>query len=355
LYRSTHGDTLVPVAYSDNPQLGNWVDNQRQLYRMRLEAEDLGRTNETNKYPRERITDERIEKLNSIGLWKPYDHAWNIRYEELKEYMAEHGHSYVPQGYSPNAELGSWVNTQRRTYKVRQQGGSQYTMNDGVTRSEVIMSEDRQKKLEEIGFSWNVFEDVWFQRLEELKAYKMSNGDTLVPKIYPANKSLGRWVDKQRLDYKRYMDKKKVEEKWGGKEVLDNGIKDEIKRLQRLSTGMTEERIRLLEEEDFVWDVRDRTWELRFEEVCRFVALNGHGAVSERSPYTPLGGWAANQRRNYRIHQSGQRQTTLTEERIERLNAIGFAWELPRGGAGRATKHIPTEQEQPDTDTKSEI
>ena len=42
-YRAVHGDTLVPATYPDNPQLGNFVDNSRQVYRMRLEFEESGK------------------------------------------------------------------------------------------------------------------------------------------------------------------------------------------------------------------------------------------------------------------------------------------------------------------------
>ena len=41
LNKAVHGNTLVPATYPDNQQLGNWVDNQRQAYRMRLESEEF--------------------------------------------------------------------------------------------------------------------------------------------------------------------------------------------------------------------------------------------------------------------------------------------------------------------------
>ncbi|KAL3767079.1 hypothetical protein ACHAW5_005639 [Stephanodiscus triporus] len=38
---------------------------------------------------------------------------------------------------------------------------------------------------------------MWLERLNELKAYKLHHGDTLVPQRYPANPSLGLWVKTQ--------------------------------------------------------------------------------------------------------------------------------------------------------------
>ena len=118
-YKEIHGDTLVPATYPINPQLGNWVDNQRQAYRMRLQAGE-SKDDNCDTY----ISDERIEKLNSIDfVWNLYDHTWNIRYTELKQYVAEHGNSVVPWNYTNNEALGLWVRKQRRNYKVTQMGG----------------------------------------------------------------------------------------------------------------------------------------------------------------------------------------------------------------------------------------
>ena len=48
-----------------------------------------------------------------------------------------------------------------------------------------------------------------------------------------------------------------LEEKWRDVEVLDDEVKKEKKRLDRLACGMNNTRIELLEAEGFIWDVRD--------------------------------------------------------------------------------------------------
>jgi len=126
-----------------------------------------------------------------------YEHIWNVRYEELKAYIAEHGNSLVPYEYSQNEALGIWVAKQRRMFKIRQQGERTYELHDGTVLSEVILSEERSKKLNDVGFVWDVHEAQWLERLEELTVYRLNHGDTLVPKQHPL---LGRWVDKQRFD-----------------------------------------------------------------------------------------------------------------------------------------------------------
>lgn len=320
-YVAVNGDTLVPRTYPDNQQLGSWVDNQRQAYRMRLEAEELGgkkRDNtDGNECSARDAADERVEKLNSIGfVWNLYDRTWNMRYEELKEYVAEHGDSLVPWNYTENESLGLWVVKQRRNFKVRQLG---------VDSREAILSNERIHKLDEIGFIWDVFEAQWFERLQELKAYKQNHGDTLVPKNAGL---LGRWVNTQREEYTRYQKiKEMMKEKWRDVEVLDDKAREEKERFIRRGTGMTEKRIELLDAEDFVWDVHAHVWELRFQELKNFVALTVHAVIQERKggTYDPLARWASAQRQNYRKHQSGE-HTTLTEEKIQKLNSIGFVW-----------------------------
>ncbi|KAL7515582.1 hypothetical protein ACHAWX_000819 [Stephanocyclus meneghinianus] len=85
-FKAQHGHTLVPATYPENPQLGNWVDNNRQAYRMRFEAEKNFNDEQDvvagSKKHIVMMTDEKIEALESVGfVWNVLDHAWNTRYE----------------------------------------------------------------------------------------------------------------------------------------------------------------------------------------------------------------------------------------------------------------------------------
>jgi len=322
-YRAVHGDTLVPATYHDNPQLGNFVDNSRQVYRMRLECEESGKIPDRGYHVM--MSDERIEKLNSIGfVWNLFEHSWNTKYEELKLYAAKHGHCLVPWQCKENFQLSLWVSKQRRNYQVRKQEESKGAKPNDY---EVVLSDERIRKLEDINFVFEVLEEQWYERYEELKTYITNNGDSLVPKEYTQkNILLGRWVDKQRLDHKRFMDRKILEEKWKDIEVSDEEIRKEIERANSLATGMTEERLQLLEEVDFVWNARDYKWNRSYLELCEFVQLNGHAHVREKVN-GPLARWVVVQRMNYKKLQNGDR-SPLTEERIEKLESVGFIWQV---------------------------
>ena len=90
---------------------------------------------------------------------------------------------------------------------------------------------------------------------------------------------------------------------------------------------MTEERIHLLDSEDFIWDPFEYNWQMKYEELCEWIAFNGHGGIRRgKQNYSPLQGWAEHQRQLYKKYRNGEK-TSLTEERIEKLNAVGFVFQ----------------------------
>ena len=285
--------------------------------------------------------------LESIGfVWSALDKAWNIRYEgkityffgilslylrlsqqtqmqfiqttlELLQYKKENGNALVPHIYPQNEQLGMWVHKQRRNYKVYKQ---QLNNKLNVETTDTSLSHERVHKLNQAGFVWDVHEAQWLERYEELKQYRKDYGDTFVPRSYT---TLGKWVEKQRADYKKYMAKKKAEE---GENLLHDLDEGETKTIRKYQTAMNEERIRLLESEDFVWDPFEYAWQMKFEELCEWIALNGHGAIRRgKNTYSPLEGWADHQRTLYKKYLNGEK-TSLTEERIEKLQRVGFVF-----------------------------
>ena len=121
-YKRVHGNCNVPRHYKANKQLGGWVSKQR--------------TKE------ETMSEERRKRLNSIGfVWKVQNidisDLWKVRFQQLVDYKQVHRDCNVPQRYKPNPQLGTWVNTQRRT-------------------KEETMIEEKQKILDSIGFVWRL-------------------------------------------------------------------------------------------------------------------------------------------------------------------------------------------------------
>jgi hypothetical protein len=99
-----------------------------------------------------------VESTSSINSGD----GWQIRFEELKEYKTKFGNCDVPQKYSPNQRLGSWVNKQRNEYNNREAGKKSQ------------MTNYRIDQLNGIDFRWAEpkGQKLWEKRYNELKEYK---------------------------------------------------------------------------------------------------------------------------------------------------------------------------------------
>jgi hypothetical protein len=64
------------------------------------------------------------------------------------------------------------------------------------------MTEDRMKKLNKLGFIWDMYEAAWTERYEELVKYKGKYGDCIVPMLHTEYPKLGEWVSTQRKLYR---------------------------------------------------------------------------------------------------------------------------------------------------------
>jgi hypothetical protein len=83
---------------------------------------------------------------------------------------------------------------------------------------------------------------------------------------------------------------------------------------------LPEDHIQRLESLGFVWRRFDAAWDEMYQRLMRYKFEYGTCRVSQRSREDPqLGDWVARQR--YR-----RKKGLLSEERIQRLDEIGFGW-----------------------------
>jgi hypothetical protein len=409
-YKKTHGDCLVPSRYEANLKLGKWVETQRYEYTKLKRAEaglpvEKSQEEKSDGKPRPtnaRLTEERLRRLESIGFeWKVrnkmkryYDKQWQDMFDLLLEFKAKNGHTMVPKRYPQNPRLANWVHTQRVRFSVRsalvpsticfrwtnnrsflpctqiqyrklQTGGAK---KDGVENppvdsmqsNEVKLSkedeisfrltEDRRRKLEEIGFVWSVreseakatdsrmvrnsYDDQWDLMYERLKAYKEKHGNCLIPKRSKEDPKLGTWVDTQRVQYKK-LRKKLADQYNSGTESSPPAEEQEPKGLasKPVVGRLTEDRIQRLNDLGFVWSLRD-DWDKHYEELKQFKNQHGHCNVPARyATNRRLGIWVSAQRQQYKLMQStgskpGTARAPLTQERIDLLNQLGFTWTI---------------------------
>jgi hypothetical protein len=251
-------------------QLGRWVRNQRVAK------------------AKNKLSAEREKTLNSIGfVWKVgYSRVgitqtdWDTRLEQLVEYKQANGDCNVPQPDRKNLTLGRWVGKQREAKK------------------KFILSEERERKLNSIGFVWNRSEkaDCWDERFRQLLKYKQANGDCNVSQHQSQNIKLGRWVCKQRDAKRKFL--------------------------------LSEERQQKLNSIGFVWNLISSKvdWDVRFQELLLYFQTHGDFNVPPRYPHkTLLAIWVSEQRNYHDLKHRGE-QTSLTPLREAKLDAIGFTW-----------------------------
>jgi hypothetical protein len=81
--------------------------------------------------------------LESVGFkWDSYGATWEDRLRDLTDYHKIHGHCNVPQNYSENVKLATWVKTQRTQYRLHLEGKPSHT------------TLPRIQALENLGFEW---------------------------------------------------------------------------------------------------------------------------------------------------------------------------------------------------------
>jgi hypothetical protein len=115
---------------------------------------------------------------------------WNERFQELVEYHQTFGHSHVPYHYKKSASLAWWVKRQRHQYKMKQDGNHS------------TLTDERERKLEALGFCWDSHTAVWEERLNELIDHRRQHGHTTISQTY--NPKLLIWVKCQRRQFKLY-------------------------------------------------------------------------------------------------------------------------------------------------------
>jgi hypothetical protein len=369
-YKKRFGHCDVPARWPENRPLAHWVDNQR-CWRRRGE-----------------LRQDRIQRLDDIGFsWstrfslnkprgslrhqvKRLEDFWDAMFEKLKRFKRKYGHCSVPKSDSAGGRLHNWVQRRRAEWKRG------------------LLREDRRLRLEELGFDLKHRSFAWERKFEEMLAFKRRFGHCGVPARWPGNRSLGRWVDHQRcwrrkgrLSQDRIDRLNEIGFSWSQRLDLEAPagsyqehvrVRDQIwhhmfahlvrfkdkhghcnvpksdssqRRLHRWVQRQREDwrkgrireaRKRRLEELGFEWGTTNPSWDHKFAELAAYQQRFGHCDVPVRRPGTwSLGHWVSNQR-------CFRRRDMLSQDRIDRLDQIGFPWTSGRyTGAGPKRGEIP--------------
>jgi len=293
-FKEEFGHCNVPQKYSENPSLGQWCNTMRSTHnKIKKGIHKSSRV----------LSNVRIERLEQIGfLWhvSGCGGVFEKRCHQLLAFRDEFGHCNVPQKYKVDPSLGIWCKVMRTTYGKIQKG----LMN--LSR---VLSQDRIERLEEIGFQWEVcdYDAAFENRCDQLVTFKKEFGHCNVPVKYQRNRSLGQWCSGMRSTYSR------------------------IQRGLPTKSVLPVERIERLEEIGFQWQAsfHDDSFEKRCSELLKFKTEFGHCNVPNSFPSNQsLGTWCKAMRTAYNKAQKGEKSNyKISEDRIERLENIGFRWQ----------------------------
>ena len=295
-YKEEFGDLLIPIRYKPNPSLGKFIHNTREQYKLFHKKTPATYRKKCS------LTQDRIDELEALGfVWntqrtQKQNEDWDRRFQQLEEYKEKHGDCLVPHGYSEDPSFAEWIHRQRTTYVALKK-----------SKKPNPLIQERMDRLAAIDFNFTVHSDKWMEHYLLLKKYREDNGDCKVPTHFKDVPKLGRWVHTQRHQ-------RKLQQK--GEQSC-----------------MTDERVKLLDDLDFDWEIRPSlerarvTWDQRFKELCAYKEEHGDFFVKDQ----PLQGWAIEQKQRLKALEKNRGKDTskrMGPQRVEALAKIGFTVEV---------------------------
>ena len=260
--------------------------------------------------------------------------SWNEMIGLFTRFIEENGHSNVEMenvkmsvdGSNESSSdcqdeilliLCSWVR-ELRYIRHADDGGNEKSMKRSAKQTEKQQQQrcdsenltpERISRLDEMSFPWKNNQTQWQTWLDDLLHYRVkNNGDCNVPLKFPEYPALGKFVNRQRVEYKKM--------KQGKPSTMSSA---KIKDLDRVS---------------FVWSVREGgrvSWDDRFAELVEYQREKGHFRVPKKYPANPpLGYWVNEQRFQYQRYINGK-SSTMNKKRQESMDSINFEWSVRKG------------------------
>ena len=186
---------------------------------------------------------------------------------------------------------------------------------------------------------------MWYKGYQQFLEFKADHDTPIVPTKSKKYKYLGGWVGENLSHYR--------------------------KRMAGKPNNMTDERLKLLNDAEFVWNVFDVKWLSSFDDLKEFKEKHGHLRVPRKSypPCQSLVNWVARQRAEYSVwikereaderrkqtdgdddddhddggggrRRCGVKKCFLTQTRVSKLEELGFDW---------YGSHADSEEEPPPT------
>mmetsp|Transcript_8395 Transcript_8395/g.18139 ORF Transcript_8395/g.18139 Transcript_8395/m.18139 type:complete len:462 (-) Transcript_8395:2139-3524(-) len=199
------------------------------------------------------------------------DERWMHRYDALCKFHERYGHTCVPFRWGILA--GKREDSEEVESTIR--GGSHALIEDYVAEEDDLSFYDNYH--EEDGLSCGNYDEDFKQECTRNSNNIQLSSEFTEPYL---RLELGYWVAQQRHYYKQRLIHG------------DDGI----------GRRLTPDRIKYLNELDFIWDVKEALWETQFENLRDYVRHHGHACVTQDST---LGHWCYKQRYHKRNIENG--------------------------------------------------
>jgi len=168
-YYQKFGSLSIPDDRTDEyKRLRTWIQGQKMKYNHESEAN---------------LTDEQIQKLESIGIvWNVNQESYDRMFQQAKEYYEQFGDLMVPRN-DEFKTLSSWVKSMRKKYKENKLTPEQITI------------------LESIGMVWDAKQFLWDTMYEQAKEYYEEHGNLSIPRDSEEHKKLSTWITNKKSGY----------------------------------------------------------------------------------------------------------------------------------------------------------
>jgi hypothetical protein len=390
-FQDVEGDCRVPAQWHRNPELSDWVTQQRRQFQdlmagahsSTISAEQIRRLSRIGfewdmQHPRllpNKQTHHPLHgesKLDDVvhtplrnkqggddhsdidaamhdgnsGMYEESDEessddeslldvAWEAKFTELQAYKRSRGNCHVPTRFQENVCLSQWTQEQRQAYQKLLREDD----NDNDAEESSSMTPYRIRKLSALGLDWNPSSsnmelkfdeatnpgalnggtegpveniikkqkqditkkqiDTWNSNFHDLVRFREKYRHCMVPVTYEENPGLGPWVKRQRYQYKL--------QKEGRHSALTAVRREELDQI-----GM-------------VWNSHDIVWEEKLEQLRAYKEQYGDCRVPTTFPEHPqLAVWVKIQRRQFKLYIKGDKKSSMTPERINKLQEMGF-------------------------------
>ena len=121
--------------------------------------------------------------------WDRFDEKWETGFRYARQFYEEKGDiNFVPPELEYDGfNLSRWLHTQRNRYKNKK------------------LTEERIKRLNDLGFKWSVHEAFWEKGFAYAARYKEIHGNLNLPKGYECvdGFKLRSWINNQLVRYKK--------------------------------------------------------------------------------------------------------------------------------------------------------